>query len=60
VDSPVFRKLQEANEHPCQSREWFALEKQAINTVYAQGDQPEILSNTAIKNLTQRAFRRRE
>jgi condensin complex subunit 1 len=60
MDSPVFRKLQEANEHPCRSRDWFALAKQAINTVYAQGDQPEILSNTAIKNLTRRAFRRRE
>lgn len=60
MDSPVFRKLQEAIEHPCRSREWFALAEQAINTVYALGDQPEVLSNTLIKNLTRRAFRRRE
>jgi condensin complex subunit 1 len=60
MESPVFRKLQEAIEHPCRSREWFALAEQAINTVYALGDQPEVLSNTIIKNLTQRAFRRRE
>ena len=60
MDSPVFRKLQEAIEHPCRSREWFALAEQAINTVYALGDQPELLSNTIIKNLTRRAFRRRE
>jgi condensin complex subunit 1 len=60
MDSPVFRKLQEAIEHPCRSREWFALAEQAINTVYALGDQPEVLSNTIIKNLTCRAFRRRE
>jgi hypothetical protein len=40
MDSPVFRKLQEAIEHPCRSREWFALAEQAINTVYALGDQP--------------------
>jgi hypothetical protein len=60
MDSPVFRKLQEAIEHPCRSREWFALTEQAINTVYALGDQPEVLSNTIIKNLTRRAFRRRE
>jgi condensin complex subunit 1 len=60
MDSPVFRKLQEAIEHPCRSREWFALAEQAINTVYALGDQPEALSNTIIKNLTRRAFRRRE
>jgi len=60
MDSPVFRKLQEAIEHSCRSREWFALAEQAINTVYALGDQPEVLSNTIIKNLTRRAFRRRE
>lgn len=60
MDSPVFRKLQEAIEHPCRSREWFALAEQAINTVYVLGDQPEALSNTIIKNLTRRAFRRRE
>ena len=60
MDSPVFRKLQEAIEHPCRSREWFALAEQAINTVYALGDQPEALSNTLIKNLSRRAFRRRE
>ncbi|KAN0127117.1 non-SMC mitotic condensation complex subunit 1 domain containing protein [Lactarius tabidus] len=60
MDSPVFRKLQEAIEHPCRSREWFALSEQAINTVYALGDRPEVLSNTIIRNLTRRAFRRRE
>ncbi|KAH9054817.1 non-SMC mitotic condensation complex subunit 1-domain-containing protein [Lactarius vividus] len=59
MDSPVFRKLQEAIEHPCRSREWFALSEQAINTVYALGDRPEVLSNTIIRNLTRRAFRRR-
>ena len=60
MDSPVFRKLQEAIEHPCRSREWFALSEQAINTVYALGDRPEVLSNAIIRNLTRRAFRRRE
>ena len=60
MDSAVFRKLQEAIEHPCRSREWFALSEQAINTVYALGDRPEVLSNTIIRNLTRRAFRRRE
>ena len=60
MDSPVFRKLQEAIEHPCRARDWFALSEQAINTVYALGDRPEVLSNTIIRNLTRRAFRRRE
>jgi len=40
MDSPVFRKLQEAIVYPCRSCEWFALAEQAINTVYALGDQP--------------------
>jgi condensin complex subunit 1 len=56
----VFRKLQEAIEHPCRSRERFALAEQAISTPYALGDQPEVLSNTVIKILSRRAFRRRE
>ena len=60
MDSPVFHKLQEAIEHPCCSREWFALGEQAISTIYAFGDQPELLSNAIIKKLTQRAFHRRE
>lgn len=60
MDSPVFRKLQEAIEHACRSLEWFALAEQAINTVYALGDRPEVLSNTIIRNLTRRAFRKRE
>jgi condensin complex subunit 1 len=38
MDSPVFRKLQEAIEHLCHSREWFALAEQVINTVYALCD----------------------
>ncbi|KAH9976594.1 hypothetical protein BGW80DRAFT_1289269, partial [Lactifluus volemus] len=42
----VFRKLQETIEHPCRSRERFALTEKAISTPYALGDQPEVLSNT--------------
>ncbi|KAI9441173.1 non-SMC mitotic condensation complex subunit 1 [Lactarius psammicola] len=59
MDSPVFRKLQEAIEHPCRSREWFALSEQAIHTSTPRRP-PEVLSNTIIRNLTRRAFRRRE
>ncbi|KAI9438698.1 non-SMC mitotic condensation complex subunit 1 [Lactarius indigo] len=54
MDSPVFRKLQEAIEHPCRSREWRSTPSTAL------GDRPEVLSNTIIRNLTRRAFRRRE
>ncbi|KAH9970207.1 hypothetical protein BGW80DRAFT_1254089 [Lactifluus volemus] len=41
MDSLVFLKLQEAIEHLCRSREWFALAEQAIHIVYALGDQLE-------------------
>ncbi|KAI0030503.1 non-SMC mitotic condensation complex subunit 1-domain-containing protein [Vararia minispora EC-137] len=56
MDNPIFKKLQEAIETPCRSRDWFAFSEQAINTVYALGDHPEELANTLIKNLTRRAF----
>ncbi|KAI0063924.1 hypothetical protein BV25DRAFT_1906937 [Artomyces pyxidatus] len=59
MDSPVFRKLQDTIEHPCRSRDWFGMAEQAINTVYALGEHPDVLSNNIIKNLTKRAFRRR-
>ncbi|KAI0038666.1 hypothetical protein FA95DRAFT_1567609 [Auriscalpium vulgare] len=59
MDSPVFRKLQDAIEYPCRSRDWFGMAEQAINTVYALGDHPDVLSDSLIKNLTRRAFRRR-
>ena len=57
MDSPFFRKLQEAIKHLCRSRKWFPLTEQVTNTVYALGDRPGVLSNTIIKNLTRRAFR---
>lgn len=56
MDNPIFHKLQEAIEHPCRSKEWFPLAEQAINTVYALGDHPDILCDSLIKNLTRRAF----
>ena len=58
MGSPIFRKLQEGIEHPCRARDWFTLSEQAINTVYALGDRPEVLSNTIIHDLTCRAFHR--
>lgn len=56
MDNPLFRKLQDAIERPCRSREWFGMAEQAINTVYALGERPDILCNSLIKNLTRRAF----
>ncbi|KZT24887.1 hypothetical protein NEOLEDRAFT_1156610 [Neolentinus lepideus HHB14362 ss-1] len=56
MDHPVFRKLQEAIEYPCRSKDWFGLAEQAINTIYALGEHPDVLCNELIKNLTRRAF----
>ncbi|KAJ7732950.1 hypothetical protein DFH07DRAFT_990553, partial [Mycena maculata] len=56
MDNPIFRKLQEAVEHLSRSKEWFGLAGQAINTVYALGDHPDVLCNDLIKKLTLQAF----
>jgi condensin complex subunit 1 len=56
MENPIFRKLQEAVEQPCRSKEWFPLAEQALNTVYALGDHPDELCNELIKNLTRCAF----
>lgn len=56
MDNPIFHKLQEMVELPCRTREWFAMAEQAINTIYALGDHPDVLCDTIIKNLTRRAF----
>lgn len=59
MDSPIFRKLKDAVEHPCRSKEWFGLAEQAINTVYALGEHPDIFCDALLKKLTIRAFARR-
>ena len=56
MENPIFRKLQNAIEHPCRSRDWFGMAEQAINTVYALGEHPDDLCNNLINNLTRRAF----
>ncbi|OJA20254.1 hypothetical protein AZE42_02694 [Rhizopogon vesiculosus] len=60
MENPIFRKLQDAIEHPCRSKDWFGMAEQAINTIYALGEHPDQLCNDLIKNLTQRAFARRQ
>ncbi|KAF8069057.1 non-SMC mitotic condensation complex subunit 1-domain-containing protein [Lyophyllum atratum] len=56
MESPIFRKLQAAVERPCRSKDWFGLAEQAINTIYALGEHPDVLCNDIIKKLTIRAF----
>ncbi|KAI1792515.1 non-SMC mitotic condensation complex subunit 1-domain-containing protein [Ganoderma leucocontextum] len=56
MENALFRKLQDALERPCRSKEWFPMAEQAINTVYALGERPDILCGSLIKNLTRRVF----
>lgn len=56
MDNALFRKLQDAIERPCRLKEWFGMAEQAINTVYALGERPDILCDSLIKNLARRAF----
>ncbi|TCD67328.1 Condensin complex subunit [Steccherinum ochraceum] len=56
MENVIFTKLQEVLERPCRTKEWFGLAEQAINTVYALGERPDILCDKLIKNLTRRAF----
>jgi len=59
MDNPIFRHLQAAIERPCRSRDWFGLAEQAINTIYALGEHPDVLCTDIVKKLTLRAFSRR-
>ncbi|KAJ7587166.1 non-SMC mitotic condensation complex subunit 1-domain-containing protein [Mycena floridula] len=56
MEHSIFKKLQDTLERPCRSREWFALSEQAINTVYALGDKPDIFCSALIKTFTLRVF----
>ncbi|KAG6909474.1 hypothetical protein DXG01_017196 [Tephrocybe rancida] len=56
MENPIFRKLQAMIEMPCRSKDWFGVAEQAINTIYALGEHPDVLCNEIIKQLTQRAF----
>ncbi|GJE88854.1 condensin complex subunit 1 [Phanerochaete sordida] len=56
LDNPLFKKLQDALEHPCRHKDWFGMAEQAINTVYALAERPDIFCDRLIKNLTRRVF----
>ena len=56
MNDVVFRRLQQAIEHPCRSTDWFGMAEQAINTIYALAEKPDQLCDAIIRNLTKRAF----
>lgn len=56
MDSPIFKKLQNAILHPSRTKDWFSMAEQAINAVYALAEHPDAFCNEVIKKLTVRAF----
>lgn len=60
MNDPLFRKLQQAIEHPSRSTDWFGMAEQAINTIYALAEKPDQLCDAIIRNLTKRAFGKKD
>lgn len=60
MNDVIFRKLQQAVEHPSRSTDWFGMAEQAINTIYALAEKPEQLCDAIIRNLTKRAFAKKD
>ncbi|KAG8683600.1 Condensin complex subunit, partial [Ceratobasidium sp. 394] len=56
MDNIVFARLRDAIEYPCNSKEWFGMAEQAINTIYVLGEQPDVLCTELIKTFTRRVF----
>ncbi|KAJ3798640.1 non-SMC mitotic condensation complex subunit 1-domain-containing protein [Lentinula aff. detonsa] len=56
MESLIFRKMRDSIERPCRSKDWFGLAEQAINTIYALGQQPDSLCSDIIKQMTVRVF----
>ena len=56
MNDAIFRRLQQAIEHPCRSTDWFGMAEQAINTIYALAEKPDQLCDAIIRHLTKRAF----
>jgi condensin complex subunit 1 len=60
MNDMIFRRLQQAIEHPCRSTDWFEMAEQAINTIYALAEKPDQLCDAVIRDLTKRAFGKKD
>lgn len=60
MNDVIFRRLQLVIEHPCRSTDWFGMAEQAINTIYALAEKPDQLCDAIIRNLTKRAFGKKD
>lgn len=56
MHNALFTKLQACIERPCRSKEWFPMAEQAINTVFALAERPDLFCEQLIKNLMRRVF----
>ena len=59
VDHTLWKRLKESLEYPCRSREWFGVAEQAINTIYALANRPDLICEKLIKDFTRRVFGRK-
>lgn len=55
MDSPIFEGLQRILEEPRQDPEWFPAAEQALNTIYALGEKPDVLGARIIRTQATRA-----
>ena len=60
MNDVIFRRLQQAIENPCRSTDWFGMAEQAINTIYALAEKPDQLCDAVIRDLTKRAFGKKD
>jgi len=60
MNDVIFRRLQQTIEHPSRSTDWFGMAEQAINTIYALAEKPDQLCDATIRNLTKRAFGKKD
>lgn len=58
MDSPTFKKLQNAILHPSRTKDWFSMAEHEINAFYALAEHPDsdAFCDEVIKRLTVRAF----
>ena len=60
MNDVIFRRFQQAIEHPSRSTDWFGMAEHAINSIYALAEKPDQLCDAIIRNLTKRAFGKKD
>ncbi|KAF9276148.1 Condensin complex subunit [Mortierella alpina] len=56
MDHPIFVKLRNLIDFPTQSKNWFSIAEQALNTIYLLGEHPDSLCGEIIKSRSKSIF----